>query len=312
VAHAPAVDADRRSGRGFGLCRLAGLIAGGGSLREAFTDPASSELGSLPGTVALVEAAAFLLAALHSPWRTRWAWLAPAVIVGAEGLRAHPGDYQPGWGVLLTIAHLAAGGVVGRTRSCMWPVTRCAGALTRPAVWMLIRDYARLAGWLFLAVLATGTLSTLVVVPLSKLVGTGYGQILLVKTGLVLAAATCALAARRRLRRRGRGLPLRLVGVEAGLLATVLVVTAVLTTVAPPRGTHPPRWRCRRRRADRRCGRLSGRAGRHQRPSQHRSTRRAAVRPRQRISPRHQQTAPTSRPPGYRPRGDPHHLNRRG
>src|SRR5882757_9204031 len=213
---------------------LAGLIAGGGSLREALTNPAASELGSLPGTVALVEAAAFLLAALISTWRTRWAWLAPAVIVGAEGLRAHPGDYQPGWGVLLTIAHLAAAG--------LW-----AGALihvashavrwraTRPAVWLLIRDYARFAGWLFLAVLATGTLSTLVVVPLSKLVGTGYGQILLVKTGLVLAAATCALAARRRLRRRGRGLPLRLVGVEAGLLATVLVVTAVLTTVAPPR-----------------------------------------------------------------------------
>jgi copper transport protein len=213
---------------------LAGLIAGGGSLREAFTHPASSELGSLPGTVALVEAGAFVLAALLSPWRTRWAWLAPAVIVGAEGLRAHPGDYQPGWGVLLTIAHLAAAG--------LW-----AGALIhvachavrwraiRSAVWMLIRDYARLAGWLFLAVLATGTLSTLVVLPLSRLVGTGYGQILLVKTGLVLAAATCALAARRRLRRRGRGLPLRLVGVEAGLLATVLVVTAVLTTVAPPR-----------------------------------------------------------------------------
>jgi copper transport protein len=213
---------------------LAGLIAGGGSLREALTHPVASEFGSLPGTVALVEAGSFLLAFLVSSWRIRWAWPAPAVIVGAEGLRAHPGDYQPGWGVLLTIGHLTA--------AALW-----AGALahvaghalrwraTRPAVWPLIRDYARLARWLFLAVLATGTLSTLVVVPLSKLVGTGYGQILLVKTGLVLAAAACALAARRRLRRRGRGLPLRLVGIEAGLLATILVVTALLTTVAPPR-----------------------------------------------------------------------------
>ncbi len=213
---------------------LAGLVAGGGSLRAAVTHPASSELGSLPGSLALVEAGAFALAAVISTRRNQVAWLPLAIVVGAEGLRAHPSDYQPGWGVLLTVTHLAGAALwVGALAHVACHAVRWRA--TPPAVWALVRDYARLGTWVFVAVVATGTLSTLVVLPLSKLVGTGYGQILLVKVGLVLIAASCALASRRRVRRRGNGLPLRLVGVEAGLLAATLAVTALLTTVAPPR-----------------------------------------------------------------------------
>ena len=213
---------------------LAGLVAGGGSLRAAVTHPAAAELGSLPGTLALVEAGAFALAALISTRRSPWAWLPLAIVVGAEGLRAHPSDYQPGWGVLLTVGHLAAAALwVGALAHVACHAVRWRA--TPPVVWALVRDYARLGAWVFVAVVATGTLSTLVVLPLSKLVGTGYGQILLVKVGLVLVAVSCALASRRRVRRRGNGLPLRLVGVEAGLLAATLAVTALLTTIAPPR-----------------------------------------------------------------------------
>ena len=151
---------------------LAGLVAGGGSLRAAVTHPASSELGSLPGAIALVEAGAFALAAVISTRRNQLAWLPLVIVVGAEGLRAHPGDYQPGWGVLLTVTHLAGAALwVGALAHVACHALRWRA--TPHAVWALVRDYARLAAWVFVAVVATGALSTLVVLPLSKLLGTG-------------------------------------------------------------------------------------------------------------------------------------------
>src|SRR5439155_5462491 len=105
------------------------------------------------------------------------------------------------------------------------------------AVRGLVRLYARAAAWLFAVAVVTGVVSALVLVqPLSDLLTTGYGRVLLIKTTLVAVAAALALAGRMWLRRQplpGAG-PALATRVEAGTLAGVLAVAALLSTFAAP------------------------------------------------------------------------------
>src|SRR5206468_1583820 len=103
------------------------------------------------------------------------------------------------------------------------------------AVWWMVAGYAQWAIWLFAATVVTGTTMALLLVPLSAWTSTGYGRLLLVKLALVVAAATAAAAARWWLRDGRRRLPgiARATRVEAGVLAGVLAVTAVLVSTPP-------------------------------------------------------------------------------
>jgi copper transport protein len=207
--------------------------AGGGSLPRGPSALSVSVLTSRGGLILLTEAGAFAIGGLLAAAR-RPGWLAmpAAVIVGAEAVRGHPHEYGTGWGLLVAFAHLAA--------VAMWlgALAHVAGfALVNrdqpKAVRRLWRAYSQLATVLLSAVLASGTLAALIVVPLTKLFTTGYGQLLLVKIGLVALAAALALAARLRLRAHRPVLPAA--RLEAGTLAVVLVVAVTLTVAAPPR-----------------------------------------------------------------------------
>lgn len=213
---------------------LVAVIVGDGSVLSAVTDPAFGQLDSRPGVLTLVEMGAFTAGVLLG-WRwPGWVWVAASVVVVAEGLRAHPQAFLPGWGALATTVHLGAaavwvGGLVYVVRCAVcWRSAPTAG-------WAVLGSYARLAAWLFAAVVSTGVVSALVVVPLSSITSTGYGRWLLVKLGLVAAVSGCALAGRWRLRRREGSVPVGVVRAEAGLLGAVLGVTAVLGASAPPR-----------------------------------------------------------------------------
>ncbi|CCB75434.1 putative Copper resistance protein CopC [Streptantibioticus cattleyicolor NRRL 8057 = DSM 46488] len=222
-------------GVGAGLLAALGLVAlivGNGSLLAAVSHPDLGQARSRPGVLALVEADAFAVAAgVGLRWRRR-AWLPLPVVVVVEGLRAHPQAFAPGWGVMATVVHVTAAAVWA---GALVYVLRCALAWrgTPGAAREAVDGYARLAAWLFATVVATGTLNAVAVVPLSKVVSTGYGRLLLVKLAVVALAAGCALAARLRLRDGRVGVrPMR---AEAVLLAGVLAVTAALTAAAPPR-----------------------------------------------------------------------------
>lgn len=205
---------------------LAGLQLGDGSL--------SSLTGSRPGVLSLVEVAGFGLAAVAVLVRRRaWALLPLAAVLIAEALRAHPQAEQAVAGPLLTFVHLTAAALWAGTLLYVLR-TLVAWRGERPPVRGLFLPYARLAAWLFAAVVVTGLISALLLVPLDDLTTTTYGQVLLVKIGLVAVVAAFALAARRRLRRGGAGSPKRPARAENGVLAVVLALSATLTVLSVP------------------------------------------------------------------------------
>lgn len=205
---------------------------------------------SAPARLLAAEAALLVVAALvaHAPLRGAVASVALAGVVVLEGVRAHPGEAVGSLGVLLTVVHLAAaavwvGGLVHVVRLAL------AWRGRSLATWMVVGAYARVAVGLFLVVLATGTLSALLLLPtVSDWTGTTYGQVLLLKLGLFAMAVTAAVIARGRHRRgvedgrsvvhrtsRSPWVLSRVARVEAVLLALVVVVTAGLTSATPPR-----------------------------------------------------------------------------
>jgi copper transport protein len=210
----------------LGLAALrAGTTAGAGLWRDGV------------GRLLAVQATGFALAAGLAMWRAArwWAALPLLAVAVAEGIRAHPNAAVPGWGAALTAVHLGTAAIwVG----ALFTVLRAAWvwrAHTGARTWLL-STYARLAAWLFATVIATGTVEALLLVPASAVLSTSYGRLLLAKLILVTLAAVFALTARRLLRRG----PARIAGtaraarVEAGALAAVLAVTAVLVSTAPP------------------------------------------------------------------------------
>jgi copper transport protein len=216
---------------------LALLQLGGGSLTAGLAHPSVTRLlSSGPGAVAAAEVLAFAAAAIALRLR-RPAWAATALlaVVVAEGFRAHPESFAGAGGVLLTWAHLLpaalwAGMLLYTVRAAVaWrgdPV----------AVRGLVGLYAKVAIWLFALVVGTGVISALLLVPLSDLLTTGYGRVLVVKAALVAGAATLAVAGRRWLRREprpGAG-PALATRAEPVILTAVLGAAALLAALPPP------------------------------------------------------------------------------
>ncbi len=217
---------------------LGALILGGGSLPAGLAHLSVPRLLSGgPGVVTAVEFASFLVAAvLLRLRRPAWAVVPLLAVVGAEGLRAHPESIVPAGGAMLTWAHLLAAALW--TGMLLYVVRAAVAWRAGPAaVRGLVRLYARAAAWLFAIVVATGVVSALLLVqPLSDLLTTGYGRVLIVKAALVAAAAALALAGRLWLRHRpepGAGLALA-TRLEPAALFAVLAVTALLSTFAAP------------------------------------------------------------------------------
>ncbi|ALV33065.1 copper resistance protein CopC [Streptomyces sp. CdTB01] len=205
---------------------LAGLQIGDGSL--------ASLTGSRPGVLSLIEIVGFGLAAVAILVRRQvWARLPLAAVLIAEALRAHPEAEQAVAGPLLTFVHLTAAALWAGTLLHVLR-TLVAWRSGQSPVRGLLLSYARLAAWLFAAVVVTGLISALLLVPLDNLTTTTYGQVLLVKIALVAVVAAFALAARRRLRRGGTGSPQCPARAENGVLVVVLVFSATLTVLSVP------------------------------------------------------------------------------
>jgi len=199
-------------------------------------------LDSTPVRVAVVEVLGFTAAGAAVLLRRHTlAGLALVAVAAAEGFRAHPQTVSPGWGAFLIFVHLCSAAVwIGAlVHVVRVGLSRRARALPAVAAVAAVAAYARLALWLFLLVLATGTISALVLaVPAGlsdTLFGTTYGRWLLAKLTLVVVVAGVALWARQHLKRRpSLPQPGRVARVEVGGLAGVLVVSALLTSLAPP------------------------------------------------------------------------------
>ncbi|MBK3570955.1 copper resistance protein CopC/CopD [Streptomyces sp. MBT62] len=205
---------------------LTALVVGDGSVRSA--------IDTRPGVLSLIETAGFALAAVAVVERRRaWAIVPLAAVVLAEALRAHPQAEQAVAGPVLTFIHLAAAALWTGT---LVQVLRTVGAWwgERTAARALMLAYARLAAWLFAAVVTTGVIAALLLVPLDDLFTTAYGQVLLAKTGAVALVAALAYLARHRLRRTTSRLPRRPARLEASVLAVVLVLSATLTVLRAP------------------------------------------------------------------------------
>ncbi|SBW28735.1 copper resistance protein CopC [Candidatus Protofrankia californiensis] len=223
---------------------LAALLVGDGSpIRGLARLTPAALLETGPGRLAAVQVAGFALAVLAVlARRAGWGAVPVGVVVVAEALRAHPQGRQPGSGALLTAVHLVAVAVwVGALVQVLRTLAVWRG---RPGVGrVLLGAYARLALWLLALVVATGGLSALVLVPLNRVVTTGYGQLLLAKITLVVVAAVLALTARRHLRRAAAahdGGPPRPARLEAGVLVGVLGLSGLLTAIPTPTDPKAP------------------------------------------------------------------------
>ncbi|GAA3845325.1 copper resistance CopC/CopD family protein [Amycolatopsis tucumanensis] len=222
-----------------GLVGLPG-VAGLAALLVTDTGTVSALWQGRAGQLLLAEAAGLAVAlALAALGRQPWAAAPLLVVVAAEGLRSHANVAAPGWGAVLTGVHLAA---VAIWVGALLHVVRAAVAWRRerPAVRWVLFGYARLAVWVFLTAVATGTITALLLVPLPALVTTTYGQVLLVKLALVTVVAGLALTARLGLRRAEHlGRVRRLARLESTVLVAVLAVSAALVST-PPVGSQPP------------------------------------------------------------------------
>jgi copper transport protein len=178
--------------------------------------------------------------ALALPWaRHRRRWPVTLAVAGAAiawSARGHDAVINGLLGAVVDTTHLVAGATwVGALVLLVIDLRQGAGTDDGGGRLAVARRYARLAA-ILVAVLAVAGIGAAVLLldrP-SDLWATGYGRLLAVKTGLFAAALALAATSRRALR-RGRITRLRrTTPVEAGLVAGVLAVTAVLINVAPP------------------------------------------------------------------------------
>jgi copper transport protein len=213
---------------------LTARIGPGLALRLAQPAPEGLRSGGT-AEVALIEAALFAVAALLV-WVRRAglaAWPLSGVVL-AEGIRSHPQGVIPVAGAFVTYCHL-------------FPAVVWAGmllyALRAAIAWRadpaaaqgIVRLYAAAAAWLFTIIVITGVVSALVLVPISSLLTTTYGAFLIAKAVVVCVAAGLALAGRAWLRRQPAPVgPALVTKLEVAAIATVLVITGMLTVLTPP------------------------------------------------------------------------------
>ncbi|WIX79229.1 copper resistance protein CopC [Amycolatopsis carbonis] len=170
-------------------------------------------------------------------WRA-WAAVPLSVVVVAEGLRSHANVATPGWGALLTSVHLAAVAIwVGALTHVARAVL--AWRRERPAVRWVLAGYVRLAAWVFALVVTSGVVSALLLVPVSALLTTTYGQVLLIKLALVIVAAGLAVIARLAARRGRTDRVRTATRLESTVLIGVLALSAVLVSTPPATSQQP-------------------------------------------------------------------------
>jgi copper transport protein len=224
----------------LGAAGLALLVAGSGSLSAGVNEFGCAKLAtSRPGAVALAEVGAFAAAFVLFLARRQWLGVGCLGVVAiAEGLRAHPDAAAGSVGALVTIAHVLAAAV---WLGALLHVVRVGLARRRSGVPNagLVAAYARMALVLVLALLATGVIAALLLIPVGDLrpvlTRTGYGRWLLVKFGFVALALGLAVWARRFLRRRtDLAQPSVATRYEVVTLVAVVGISSVLTAVTPP------------------------------------------------------------------------------
>lgn len=231
----------------LGWLGAAGLVVhllGAGSLLEGLRRVSPGPLlATGSGRIALAELLGFSFAALIAGLARRrprlrvWVAAPLTAVVAAEALRSHVHDLAGGWGSLVIGVHLTA---VALWVGTLLHLVRVGLAWRGEPGWarLLIRRYARLAVWLFAAVIVTGTLATVIVLPSwASFLDTGYGRVLLVKLALVAVVSVLALAGRRRAGRDqpdGQVEPGRATRGEAVVLVAVLAVTGVLVSLPSP------------------------------------------------------------------------------
>lgn len=187
------------------------------------------------GPVLVVQAAGFVGALVMLRLRRPgWGAVSLLTVAAAEGVRSHLNVAEPGWGALLTGIHLTAAGIwVG---ALVHAVRAGFAWRSRPAAaWSVVAAYARWAAWLFAAVAVTGLLSALLLVSPSAALATSYGRLLVAKLAAVALVTTLAVTSRWWLRHGPDRVAsvLRSARAEAGSLAVVLGVTAVLVSTPP-------------------------------------------------------------------------------
>lgn len=215
---------------------LAVQSVGGGSLVDGVADfSVTTLLGDPAGRFVAAELGALTVALLAAvaPFRRVLALALLAAII-ADGLRSHLQTEAPPFGSITVIVHLAAAAIwvgalihVART-ALRWRHTPGQARA-------LFVEYSLIAVALYAAVVATGTLAAVLVLPtLDSLWTTPYGLVLLAKLALVAIASALAVAARGRLRRHSYAGIVRLTRVEWPALIAVLAASAVLSSMAPP------------------------------------------------------------------------------
>ncbi|GAB2698611.1 copper resistance CopC/CopD family protein [Paenibacillus thermoaerophilus] len=173
--------------------------------------------------------------------RSRWADAAWAgMLLGTKSVGGHANVFEPRWLTLLSdYAHLAC--------ASLW----VSGLLYLVVRWRRNRDeakrfwpvFSRTAFFSIVLLAVTGSsMALLYTNDLTLLPITPWGILLLVKLGLVLCVAAIAWMARRTLRRgpdRGAAFWVRL---DAGFMALIVGVTALMTYVSPVPANEPVNW----------------------------------------------------------------------
>lgn len=202
------------------------------ALRLAATQPGGPQL-------LLVQLVLLLVAALAArrPWRGTIAFWALLGAVLVEGLRAHPRALADAWGFAITVVHLVAaslwaGGLVHALRVML------AWREDSDAVRRAVLAYARVALTAAVTLLLTGAVAAVLLLgSWDELWATAYGRTVSAKVALVVLVLVAAAAARVRLRGPAQISPtlVRPVGYEAAALAAVLLASAALTSITPPK-----------------------------------------------------------------------------
>lgn len=236
------------SGSILGLVAVFGLAlvqTGRGNLLDGVSGFSLNGLTrSDAGRLLLVEAAGFSVSALASLRPRRQLAVAGLIpIIVAEAWRSHL-HADSAWlgsatiGVHLAIAALWVGALAHLVRTAFdWRGNR------RQVV-ALFRRYAKFALAGYLAVVATGTVAAILVLPSwGALTSTTYGRVLLIKLSIVALVSFLAFAARQGLRRpistyQWGGL--RFARFEIAGLIAVLGTTALLTAVSPAPASSGP------------------------------------------------------------------------
>lgn len=193
------------------------------------------------------------LAAPGLPARALIAAVPAVLLVLLPALGGHPGSIAP-TAVLVpgNVLHVAAAAVWVGGIACLLLPVRAATAQLAPAdrTRLLVETLARFSPLALLAVVAiaiSGVVQALVLLGgVGDLLASSYGRLVLVKTGLLLALACLGALQRRRVMPGLRAaaqdgdapgaagsLLRRVLRAEAGVLAAVFVVTAVLSGTAP-------------------------------------------------------------------------------